>query len=338
MEVIYFLPGIGLRFFDSPEDQLDFLDSCHLERSLFPTHPRVFLAVGSVTKWKDWIDKLIQHHHKATREDAPRFGFLVDMANGDTTACIDTVEYIRTQLPGVNIMAGNVATISGYNHLADAGANFIRVGIGGGSICSTRINTGYGVPTFESLRRICPCKRPGVYVVADGGHERCGDIVKAMAIGADMVMLGKMFASTDLSPGRKYSGSFFLASKINAVLTLLESIPALGKFLDKTVGAICRRIVPAGSDIAWVEYRGMASKEAQEGFGSKSKSVEGVSGLIPYSGTTEDVFNGICANLRSAMAYYGGCVSWRELQRSSKFLQVTHQGWIESGTRVENMT
>ena len=172
------------------------------------------------------------------------------------------------------------------------------------SICSTRINTGYGVPTFESLRRICACKRPGVYVVADGGHEHSGDLVKALAIGADMVMLGKMLAATSLSPGAKYGENLERTDDIN--------------------------------EFAWVAYRGMASKEVQDGFSSRSKSVEGVSGLIPYSGTTPEVLDGILANLKSAMAYYGGCTSWEELRRSSKFLQVTHQGWIESGTRVEN--
>lgn len=275
------------RWFDSPQAQINFFRGCEIEMS-----PRCFLAVGNISKWKEWIDVLLEERKKYL------FSFLVDVANGDTESCIRTVEYIRKKMGNDafgNIIAGNVATKSGFRRLQDAGANFIRVGIGGGSICSTRINTGFGIPTLTSVMD-CASVKDSAFIIADGGIESSGDICKAMVAGADMVMIGKMLAATSLSNGEK---------------------------LDV-------------DGHRFVRYSGMASKEANEKLKSKKSivSIEGVSGLIPYTGKTEEVFKNIIGNLQSSVAYYAGCRNWKEFKRSVKMVEITQQGWEESKTRV----
>jgi IMP dehydrogenase len=273
------------RWFNSPEEQLKFFELCNIPGQ------RCFIAVGNVAKWKDWIDKIISYSVKKV----VAVNFLVDVANGDAQSAVDTVKYIKDQASWCSIIAGNVATKSGFRRLQEAGANFIRVGIGGGSICSTRLATGFGIPTLTSVMD-CAAVKDSAYLIADGGIENSGDICKAMAAGADMVMLGKMLAATSLSSG--------------------EKVDVNGK--------------------KFVRYSGMASKEAIDKLKSKKSvvSVEGVSGLIPYTGETEDVFNNIIGNLRSSVAYYGGCRNWKEFRRSVKFVEITNQGWEESKTRV----
>jgi IMP dehydrogenase len=267
------------RFFDSVGDQVDFYRKCNFK---YPR--RVFISVGSVHKWEDWIDNLL--------DMAEDFGILVDMANGDTKTCIDTVAYIRSRRTLKNIMAGNIATRSAYEHLAEAGANLVRVGVGGGSICTTRLKTGFGVPVFTSVLACCGAKIDGVYIIADGGIEHAGDMAKAMAVGADGCMLGKLLAGTSLSGGHKL-------------------------------------------DNGMVVYNGAASRDARSKLGEKnSGSIEGVEGQIPYTGTTEDFLGDWCENLRSAVSYYGGCRNWKDFSRTSKFVEITSTGLMESGIRV----
>lgn len=290
--LIKFMDDIGCattihRWFNSPEEQIKFFEECNIKNEL-----KCFVSVGNVAKWQDWIEKLFEYRIKSDNY----FNILVDVANGDTKSCVDTIEYIRKNGPAsIQIMAGNVATKSGFRRLQEAGANFIRVGIGGGSICSTRLATGFGIPTLTSVMD-CASVKDDAYIVADGGIENSGDICKAMAAGADLVMVGKMLASTSLSNG--------------------EKVEVDGH--------------------KFVRYSGMASKEANEKLKSKKSvvSIEGVSGLIPYTGETEEVVKNIIANLQSAVAYYAGCRNWKEFKRSVKFLEITQQGWEESKTRV----
>ena len=304
------LPITIHRLFDSPIEQMNLVRET-LSRANKPTRhftKRVFVSVGSVRKWKAWIDYLIKLNRKRTN----RFSFLVDMANGDTKDCIDTVRYIvEGHSPyRVNIMAGNVATGSGYEHLMEAGANFVRVGLGGGSICSTRLNTGFGVPVLTSVLDCAHKKHPNAYIIADGGIEHPGDVCKAMAAGADMVMCGKLLAGTDLSSGDKYDAD--------------------GKLLSDKFG-MCSDI----TKVKYVRYYGLASKTALDKLRKTSLgSIEGVDGLIPYTGTTEEVLGGILANLRQAMTYYGGCTNWFDFQRHAKFVQITPTGLTEGQTRI----
>tara|TARA_Y100000034_G_scaffold134707_1_gene203927 strand:+ start:3775 stop:4779 length:1005 start_codon:yes stop_codon:yes gene_type:complete len=165
----------------------------------------------------------------------------------------------------VHLMAGNVATLEAYNDLADWGADSIRVGIGGGSICSTRTSTGHGVPTFQSIHDCSYSDRRDVKLIADGGIRNSGDIVKALAAGADFVMLGSMLAGTDESPGEIFTSG----------------------------------------NKKYKVYRGMASRIAQMDWRGKSSSPEGISTTIPYKGPVADILRDIAGNVRSGFSYSG---------------------------------
>jgi IMP dehydrogenase len=189
----------------------------------------------------------------------------VDVAHGDHQLMKLALETLRKKLDNqVHIMAGNVATLDGFNNLADWGADSIRVGIGGGSICSTRIQTGHGVPTFQS---ILDCSRSdrSATLIADGGLKTSGDIVKALAAGADAVLLGSMLAGTDESPGEVFTNK----SKKYKV------------------------------------YRGMASRSAQIDWRGSSSSPEGISTTIPYKGPVSLLLEDIAGGLRSGLSYSG---------------------------------
>tara|TARA_B100000497_G_scaffold124233_1_gene158376 strand:+ start:13540 stop:14550 length:1011 start_codon:yes stop_codon:yes gene_type:complete len=189
----------------------------------------------------------------------------VDVAHGHHIAVKEMLLTLREKLgPAIHIMAGNVATLEAFNDLADWGANSIRVGIGGGSICSTRVQTGHGIPTLQSVLECAESDRD-VALIADGGIRNSGDIVKALAAGADFVMIGSLLAGTDETPGE--------------VLNTKE-----GK---KKV------------------YRGMASKEAQNAWRGRVSSIEGVSHVVPYRGPVEEVLHEMGVGIRSGISYSG---------------------------------
>ena len=189
----------------------------------------------------------------------------VDVAHGHHKLVERAIKSIRELLnDSVHIMAGNVATLAAFNDLADWGADSIRCNIGGGSICSTRIQTGHGVPGFQTLLECAKTDRTAK-IIADGGIRTSGDIVKALAAGADFVMLGSMLAGTDESPGEK-------------IITL--------KGIQK-------------------EYRGMASKEAQLDWRGKFSSNEGVATLIPYKGPVKEVLQDLKNGIASGLSYSG---------------------------------
>ena len=294
------------RWFNNVNEQIKFIIDCDFN-FIWNNQENIFISVGNVSKWKEWIDKLIE---ETTSQGVALMNcsYLVDVANGDTKSAVDTVKYIRSKCNSL-IMAGNVATRSGFSRLQDVGANFIRVGIGGGSICSTRLNTGFGIPTLTSVFD-CAKIKDTAYLVADGGIESPGDICKAMAVGADMVMAGKMFAATDLSGGKKYNSDF-------------RDVESVMDWRD-------------GFEPKWVQYKGMASRESVEQLKSKKShvSIEGVSGLIPYTGKTVDIVNEVIGNLRTSLSYYAGCVNWKQFQRRVKMVEISQQGWEESKTRI----
>lgn len=216
--------------------------------------------------------------------------FCIDVAHAHAKYVGKTLKRLRDELPDVCIMAGNVATYAGADYLASCGADIIKVGIGGGSVCSTRIKTGFGVPMLTSIRE---CARVDRSIVADGGIRTPGDIVKALAFGADFVMLGGMLAGTRPTPGP----------------------------------------VSMGENGAKVkEYRGMASREAQEDFIGvlpEWKTAEGVSTYVPYREDEEAIIADIIGGLRSGLTY-GGADSLRELQRKLDYMVVSNASRIES--------
>ena len=189
----------------------------------------------------------------------------VDIAHGHHILMKKALDRLRSIFgDSVHIMAGNVATLNSFNDIADWGADSIRVGIGGGSICSTRIMTGHGIPTFQSILDCARSDRDAA-LVADGGIRTCGDIAKALAAGADAVMLGSMLSGTDESPGEIFR---------------VDGLP-------------------------FKTYRGMASKEAQLQWRGHVSSEEGVAYRSPYKGPVDVTLDLIKKSLKRAFSYSG---------------------------------
>ena len=220
----------------------------------------------------------------------------VDVAHGHHSLMKQALKLLR-QMVGddAHIMAGNVATLEGYEDLASWGADSVRCNIGGGSICSTRIQTGHGVP---GLQTILDCSKShfagSVPIIADGGIRNSGDIVKALAAGADFVMLGSLLAGTTETPG------------------------------DVMMSIDGRK---------YKSYRGMASKDAQMSWRGKTASLEGIATTIPYKGKVLNVLEDLERGIRSGLSY-SGARSISELQAKAKFMRQTSSGQTESGTHI----
>lgn len=220
----------------------------------------------------------------------------VDVAHGHSKDVNRTVRNLREKYSSnILVIAGNVATYAGADYLAAAGADVIKIGIGPGSVCTTRIKTGYGVP---QLTAIMECSKVDRCIIADGGIRYPGDAVKALAAGADLVMLGGMLAGTEETPG--------------------ETIERGGR--------------------QYKQFRGMASKEAQEDFmGSMQewKTAEGVALEIPAKGPVRNVLLDILGGIRSGMTYCGAA-EIRELKRKAQFIEITAAGKIEGTPHASN--
>lgn len=194
-----------------------------------------------------------------------------------------------------HIMAGNIATYSAALALAQLGVDSVRVGIGGGSICSTRIQTGHGMPTLASVIDCARAKQqfPNLKIIADGGIKTSGDMVKALAAGADFVMVGSLLAGTTEAPGD---------------------------------------VVHKGGE-KYKSYRGMASKDAQMDWRGKTSSLEGVATVIPYKGPVFPVLEGLEKGIRSGLSY-SGARTLQELGTNARFIRQTASGLSESNTHI----
>jgi IMP dehydrogenase len=221
----------------------------------------------------------------------------VDVAHGHAKLVGQMIRFLKDRLTnGGLIIAGNVATYAGADYLASCGADVIKVGIGPGSVCTTRIKTGFGVP---QLTAIMDCARGSKPIIADGGMRTPGDVVKALAAGASMVMLGGMLAGTVETPG--------------------EIVYPEG---DGPVGPI-------------KTYRGSASKEAMDDMGAMHewKTAEGVSATVPARGAVEEVIRDVMGGLRSGMTY-AGASDLAELRRRVEFIEVSPATVIEGTPHV----
>jgi IMP dehydrogenase len=219
----------------------------------------------------------------------------VDVAHGHAKLVNQTIRTLRQKYnDNIVIIAGNVATYAGADYLAAAGADVIKVGIGGGSVCTTRIKTGFGVP---QLTAIMMCRQVDRALIADGGIKTPGDAVKALAAGADFVMLGGMLAGSEETPGEtKY------------------------------------RQNPNGGQIPFKVFRGMASKEAQEDFmGSMAewKTAEGIAIEVVVKGSVIEIIRDVMGGIRSGMTYCGAATI-KDLQRKAQFMTITPAGAKES--------
>jgi IMP dehydrogenase len=226
---------------------------------------------------------------------------VVDTAHGHSTRVIDAVKQVKQKFPDLDLIAGNIATGEAALALAKAGVDAIKVGMGPGSICTTRVVSGAGVPQITAIMDCSKvAHRSGIPVIADGGIKFSGDIAKALAAGGDSVMIGSLFAGTDESPGE----------------TVLYQ------------------------NRSYKVYRGMGSLEAmkagsrdrygQEGAFYEGKLVpEGVEGMVPYKGSIEIMIPQLAGGLRAGMGYCG-CRNIEELQTRSRFLRITSFGLKES--------
>jgi IMP dehydrogenase len=224
---------------------------------------------------------------------------VVDTAHGHSSRVLEAVRRLKAKLPEVDLVAGNVATFEGARDLLHLGVDGVKVGVGPGSICTTRVVTGAGVPQITAIAECArAASEAGVPLIADGGVKFSGDITKAMAAGASAVMIGSLFAGTDESPGETilYQGRSF------------KSYRGMG-----SLGAMA-----AGS----------GDRYAQEGEGSKMVA-EGVEGRVPYKGMLADLVSQLVGGLRSGMGYCG-CSTITELQQQARFIRITPAGLRES--------
>ena len=269
--------GFGtLHRYCSIEDQVSMVNS---------SNGIVAAAIGVTGDFKERAEALVSNDVKI---------LCVDVAHGHHITVKEALRWLKDSFKGIHVIAGNIATVEGFDALADWGADSIRCNIGGGSICVTRVQTGHGVP---GLQTIIDCASSvnanNVSIIADGGVRNSGDIVKALAAGADFVMLGSLLAGTDESPGG----------------VLEES----GK--------------------KYKIYRGMASREAQNEWRGRSSSPEGVVSTIPYKGSVHDILTDLAGGIRSGLSY-SGARSIHELRAKARFIRQTMAGQEESSAHI----
>jgi IMP dehydrogenase len=227
---------------------------------------------------------------------------VVDIAHGDSHLEIEMIRNIRQHFPEAQIVAGNVATGEGTKRLIDAGADAVKVGVGPGSICITRIVAGSGVPQLTAVMECAEAARPhGIPIIADGGIRQPGDVAKALAAGADTVMIGSMLAGTDESPGMIMTrkGHRYKASRGMASLE-----------------ANIERNKREGNDLTQEEIEDYVA--------------EGVEAAVPYRGRAREVLTQLVGGLQSGMSY-SGVHSLEELQEKAIFVRMTGAGLKESG-------
>jgi len=223
---------------------------------------------------------------------------VLDSAHGHSKNILNCLEKVKNAFPDVPIIAGNVATAEGTEALIKAGADCVKVGIGPGSICTTRVVAGVGVPQITAVYdAACMADKYGIPVIADGGIKYSGDIVKALAAGANVVMLGSLLAGCDEAPGEIeiYQGRSFKVYR------------GMG-----SLGAMA-----------------CGSKDRYFQTGSKKLVPEGVEGRVPYKGLLSDTVFQLCGGIRSGMGYCGA-ENIRKLQETSRFVRITNAGLKES--------
>jgi len=228
----------------------------------------------------------------------------IDIAHGDHKLMESAIDFVKTEYPDLFVIAGNVATGDAYRNLARFGADAIRTSVGSGSICTTRIQTGHGVPTLHAIVECNRVRKEMInngdsnipYIIADGGIKNSGDVVKSLAAGADFVMLGSMLSGTRETPGK---------------------------------------VIVNDKNKKVKRYNGMASKTAQKDWKGSYSSIEGVSSIVPYKGTISRVVNEIMSNVRSGMSY-SGARSLNELREKAIAYRQTSASHAEGNPHIFN--
>ena len=226
---------------------------------------------------------------------------VIDSAHGHSKNVIETIKAVKQKFPSVDVIGGNIATADAAMELVKAGADAVKVGMGPGSICTTRIIAGIGVPQISAIFDVSTAlKNTEVAVIADGGIRFSGDIAKAIAAGADSVMLGSLFAGTEEAPGKVelFQGRSF------------KTYRGMG-----SIGAMTER-----ED---------ANRYMQEDVAADKLVPEGIEGRVPYKGLVLNVVNQLIGGLRQSMGYIG-CKNISEMHKKSKFVEITNAGMTES--------
>jgi IMP dehydrogenase len=253
---------------------------------------RVGAALGVGPGWEERVDKLLK---------AGADLLCVDTAHGHAKDVVDAVRSLRKNFPRVQLIAGNVATGEGADALIKAGVDCVKVGVGPGSICTTRVIAGVGVPQVTAIMKCAPvAQKKGIPLIADGGIKYSGDITKAMAAGASAVMIGGLFAGTDESPGELvlYQGRSY---KVYRGMGSLEAMK-----------------------------RGSKDRYFQSHVDAESKLVpEGIEGRVPYRGPLAGMAFQLVGGLKSGMGYVGAR-NIAELQKRAVFMKITPAGLRES--------
>jgi IMP dehydrogenase len=227
---------------------------------------------------------------------------VVDIAHGHSAHCIEAVRTLRAAFPNVDLVGGNVATAEGTLDLIEAGTDAVKVGVGPGSICITRIVTGFGVPQLTAIAECSDAARPfGVPIIADGGIRTSGDVVKALAAGASSVMVGSLLAGTDESPG-------VVVVRNSRRTKVSRGMASLAATMDRPD----RQPKHEGEDPGWTDV-----------------VAEGVEAAVPYRGPVDDLLTQMVGGLRSGLSY-GGSHTIEELQANAEFVQITPAGVLES--------
>ncbi len=267
--------------------RMDYPDACKDDMGRL----RVAAAVGVAKDTKDRVQALV---------DAGADTIVVDSAHGHSKGVLDTVERIRTRFPDRDLIAGNVVTADGARSLIKAGADGVKVGVGPGSICTTRVIAGVGVPQITAImecRNVCD--EEGVPIIADGGVKYSGDVAKAIAAGAHSVMIGSLFAGTEESPGEHvlYEGRSYKVYR------------AMG-----SLGAM---------------RHGSRDRYFQEDVEPHKLVPEGIEGRVPYRGSLRATVFQLCGGLRAGMGYCGA-KDVEEMRTKTRFVRITHAGLVES--------
>ena len=255
---------------------------------------RAGAAVGTGADTEERVDALV-----AAGVDV----IVVDTSHGHSQGVLERVQWVKRRYPNVQIIGGNVATAAGAKALADHGADAVKVGIGPGSICTTRIVAGVGVPQISAIQfAIEGLAKSGVPVIADGGIRYSGDIAKAIAAGASCVMLGSLFAGTEEAPGdiELYQGRSYKSYRGMGSLGAMQEGSSDRYFQDSEGEGAAEKLVP-----------------------------EGIEGRVPYKGVLSSVIHQLMGGLRAAMGYCG-CPTIEELSTRAEFVEITSAGIRES--------
>ena len=274
---------------------------------------RVAGAIGATGDFLDRAAALIE-----ARVDA----LAIDSAHGHSSRVLEAVRECKKRFPDTDLMAGNIATYEGAQALIDAGADAVKVGIGPGSICTTRMVTGAGMPQITAIAEAARAAgKAGIPLIADGGIKYSGDLTKAIAAGADVVMIGSLFAGVDESPGETilYQGRSFKAYRGMGSLSAMAQGSGERYFQGK-------------DDLSEAALAERVSVTARESNGSNrlGKFVpEGIEGRVPHRGPLEAMVYQLVGGLRSGMGYLG-CGTIAELKTNARFIRISNAGLRES--------